>query len=67
MLLTLLFVMLFGMLVMGVPVAIALSASSLIYILLAGTVPDVVVLHRMVNGVDSFPLLAICFSATRTE
>ena len=61
MLLTLLFVMLFGMLVMGVPVAIALSASSLIYILLAGTVPDVVVLHRMVNGVDSFPLLAIPF------
>ena len=61
MLLTLLFVMVFGMLIMGVPVAVALCGSSLIYILLAGTVPDVVVLHRMINGVDSFPLLAIPF------
>jgi tripartite ATP-independent transporter DctM subunit len=60
-LLTLLFVMVFGMLIMGVPVAVALCGSSLIYILLAGTVPDVVVLHRMINGVDSFPLLAIPF------
>lgn len=61
MLLTLLFVMVFGMLVMGVPVAVALCGSSLIYILLADRVPDVVVLHRMINGVDSFPLLAIPF------
>ncbi|MFN3460980.1 MAG: TRAP transporter large permease [Oceanibaculum sp.] len=61
MLLTLLFVMVFGMLIMGVPVAVALCGSSLIYILLADRVPDVVVLHRMINGVDSFPLLAIPF------
>ena len=61
MLLTLLFVMVFGMLIMGVPVAVALCGSSLIYILLAGSAPDVVVLHRMINGVDSFPLLAIPF------
>lgn len=49
------------MLVLGVPVAIALGSSSLLYILLSGEAPDVVVLHRMVNGVDSFPLLAIPF------
>ncbi|KZD12768.1 TRAP transporter large permease [Oceanibaculum pacificum] len=61
MLLTLLFVMVFGMLIMGVPVAVALCGSSLIYILLSGNIPDVVVLHRMINGVDSFPLLAIPF------
>lgn len=31
------------------------------YVLLTGRVPDVVVMHRMINGVDSFPLLAIPF------
>ncbi len=61
MLLTLLFVLLFGMIIVGVPVAIALAGASAVYILLAGTVPDVIVLHRMVNGVDSFPLLAVPF------
>ncbi len=49
------------MLVLGVPVAIALGGASLLYILLSGQAPDVVVVHRMVNGLDSFPLLAIPF------
>ena len=61
MLLALLFVMVFGLLIMGVPVAIALGGSSLVYVLLSGQVPDLVVVHRMVNGVDSFPLLAVPF------
>ncbi|MEE9250807.1 MAG: TRAP transporter large permease, partial [Alphaproteobacteria bacterium] len=61
MLLALLFVSLFVMLVLGVPVAIALGGASLLYILLSGQAPDVVVVHRMVNGLDSFPLLAIPF------
>ncbi|QPC44963.1 TRAP transporter large permease [Kaustia mangrovi] len=61
MLLTLLFVLLFAMIAMGVPVAISLAASSAIFILVDGRVPDVVVIHRMVNGVDSFPLLAVPF------
>ncbi len=56
-----LFVMLFGMLVFGVPVAIALAGSSAIFILLSGSTPPMVVAHRMVNGVDSFPLLAVPF------
>lgn len=51
---------------MGLPIAVALAGSSLLYLVLgylAGevTVPSVVVIHRMVNGVDSFPLLAVPF------
>jgi tripartite ATP-independent transporter DctM subunit len=59
--LILLFVLVFGMLIAGVPVAIALAGSSMIFIALSGSAPDLVVLHRMINGVDSFPLLAIPF------
>ncbi len=56
-----LFLMLFGMLVFGVPVAIALAGASAIFIVASGTPPPMVVAHRMVNGVDSFPLLAVPF------
>lgn len=49
------------MIVIGVPIAVALAGSSLLYIGLAGTVPELTVIHRMVNGVDSFPLLAVPF------
>src|SRR5215211_431510 len=61
MLLALLFTCLFGLLVLGAPVAVALALSSLIYIVIDGKVPDIVVMHRMINGVDSFPLLAVPF------
>lgn len=61
MLLALLFVLLFGLVAMGAPVAVALTLSSLVYILAEGRVPDIVVMHRMINGVDSFPLLAVPF------
>jgi tripartite ATP-independent transporter DctM subunit len=57
----LLFVLLFGMIAAGLPVAIALTGSSLIFILWEGTPPPLVVAHRMINGVDSFPLLAVPF------
>ncbi|WP_207482124.1 TRAP transporter large permease [Arenibaculum pallidiluteum] len=57
-------VVLFGsllvMMLSGVPIAVALAGSSLAYVWMVG-MPDVVVLHRMVNGIDSFPLLAIPF------
>ena len=33
----------------------------MLYIALAGTIPAITVIHRMVNGVDSFPLLAVPF------
>ena len=43
------------------PVAISLAGASLIYVMLEGVQPHLVVLHRMIGGVDSFPLLAIPF------
>jgi TRAP-type C4-dicarboxylate transport system permease large subunit len=45
----------------GVPVAIAMAATALVIILLAGSPPPFVVIHRMVGGIDSFPLLAVPF------
>jgi TRAP-type C4-dicarboxylate transport system permease large subunit len=45
----------------GVPVAIAMAGASLVYILLTGNLPPFVVIHRMVSGIDSFPLLAVPF------
>src|SRR6187431_1143448 len=45
----------------GLPVAIAMAGASLVYILISGNLPPFVVIHRMVNGIDSFPLLAVPF------
>ena len=56
-----LFLAVFFMLLVGMPVALALAGASLLWVFLTGKVPDLVVVHRMVNGVDSFPLLAIPF------
>jgi tripartite ATP-independent transporter DctM subunit len=49
------------LLIIGVPVAIALGGASLLYVMVEGTQPHLVVLHRMIGGIDSFPLLAIPF------
>lgn len=45
----------------GLPVAIAMAGASLVYILVSGTVPPFAVIHRMIGGIDSFPLLAVPF------
>jgi len=45
----------------GIPVAIAMAGASLAYIVLSGNLPPFVVIHRMVGGIDSFPLLAVPF------
>jgi TRAP-type C4-dicarboxylate transport system permease large subunit len=45
----------------GIPVAIAMAGSSLIYILVSGDLPGFAVVHRMIGGIDSFPLLAVPF------
>ena len=50
-----------GLMVTGIPVAIAMAAASLIYIWLSGSSPPMVVVHRMISGLDSFPLLAVPF------
>ncbi len=50
-----------GMMAGGVPVAIAMAGSALVYILLSGDLPALVVVQRMISGIDSFPLLAVPF------
>ena len=50
-----------GFMAAGVPVAIAMAGSALVYVLLTGDLPPFVVVHRMISGIDSFPLLAVPF------
>ncbi len=50
-----------GAMASGIPVAIAMAGSALVYILLSGDLPPFVVVHRMISGIDSFPLLAVPF------
>jgi TRAP-type C4-dicarboxylate transport system permease large subunit len=45
----------------GIPVAIAMAGSSLVYVMATGIAPDFIVIHRMFAGVDSFPLLSVPF------
>ena len=45
----------------GIPVAIAMAGASLAFIAQSGGLPPFVVVHRMVSGIDSFPLLAVPF------
>jgi TRAP-type C4-dicarboxylate transport system permease large subunit len=49
------------LMILGLPVAIAMAVSSLLYILVTGVAPDVVLAQRMIAGVESFPLLAVPF------
>lgn len=58
---TLLLVVFFVLLAIGVPVFVALGLGSLAYTHFIGNIPDFVVLHRMAGGVDSFPLIAVPF------
>jgi len=45
----------------GIPVAMAMAGASLIYIVATNNLPPFVVIHRMIGGIDSFPLLAVPF------
>ncbi len=54
-------VLFLGFMASGIPVAIAMAGASLVYVMASGNVPDYVVIHRMVGGLDSFPLLAVPF------
>jgi TRAP-type C4-dicarboxylate transport system permease large subunit len=45
----------------GIPVAIAMAGAALVYVIASGNPPPYVVIHRMVGGIDSFPLLAVPF------
>ena len=50
-----------GLMATGLPIAIAMCLGSLLYIWISGTIPPLTMVHRMVGGVDSFPLLAVPF------
>jgi TRAP-type C4-dicarboxylate transport system permease large subunit len=50
-----------GLMILGVPVAISMAVASLAFIVVSGTVPDVIMAQRMIAGVESFPLLAVPF------
>jgi tripartite ATP-independent transporter DctM subunit len=54
------FAALFGLMLLRVPIAVALGLSSLGYIVLEG-LPPVVLVHNVINGMNSFPLLAVPF------
>jgi tripartite ATP-independent transporter DctM subunit len=58
---SLLFIVFFVLLAVGVPIFVALGGASLFFTHFLSPVPDFVVLHRMAGGVDSFPLLAVPF------
>jgi C4-dicarboxylate transporter, DctM subunit len=58
---TLILFLMLALFATGMPVAFAMGASSLIYILVQGAIPLVSIPQRMVNGADNFPLLAIPF------
>jgi TRAP-type C4-dicarboxylate transport system permease large subunit len=45
----------------GVPVAIAMAVASVLYLVIYGVAPDIIVAQRMIAGVESFPLLAVPF------
>lgn len=49
------------LMVCGMPVAVSMAGASLLYLLVSGSVPDVVLAQRMIAGVESFPLLAVPF------
>lgn len=55
------FAYLFVLLGIGVPIAVALSGSAFLFILLQTHTPVEIVLQRIISGVDSFPLLALPF------
>jgi TRAP-type C4-dicarboxylate transport system permease large subunit len=50
-----------ALMLFGLPVAVAMAGASLLYVLISGSVPDVVVAQRMIAGIESFPLLAVPF------
>src|SRR5207245_8198481 len=47
------------LMLLGLPVALSMAVSSLVYILVTGITPDVTLAQRMIAGVESFPLLAV--------
>lgn len=49
------------LMLIGVPVAVAMAGASLLFLLVSGSPPPVVLAQRMIAGIESFPLLAVPF------
>lgn len=49
------------LMLVGVPVAVSMAVSSLLYLVFYGVAPDIIAAQRMIAGVESFPLLAVPF------
>src|SRR4028118_100949 len=50
-----------ALMLIGVPVAGASALASVLYLVIYGVAPDIIVAQRMIAGVESFPLLAVPF------
>lgn len=57
----LLFVLLIALFLINVPIAVALGLASALIFYIEGNVSIIVIIQRMFNSVDSFPLMAIPF------
>lgn len=58
---TILFLTLVVLLIINVPIAVALGLSVVVAFMVEGNIPLLVVIQKMFNGTDSFPLMAIPF------
>ncbi|MFM1654738.1 TRAP transporter large permease [Brevibacillus sp. B_LB10_24] len=58
---TILFISLFGFLILGVPIAVALGLASVIAVWWGGQIPLLILAQREFTSIDSFPLMAIPF------
>ncbi|GIO07588.1 hypothetical protein J31TS6_36160 [Brevibacillus reuszeri] len=58
---TILFLTLVVLLIINVPISVALGLSVVVAFMVEGNIPLLVVIQKMFNGTDSFPLMAIPF------
>ncbi|GED30116.1 TRAP transporter large permease [Brevibacillus centrosporus] len=58
---TVLFLTLLVLLIINVPIAVALGLSVVVAFMVEGNIPLLVVIQKMFNGTDSFPLMAVPF------
>lgn len=58
---TVLFLTLLVLLIINVPIAVALGLSVVVAFMFEGNIPLLVVIQKMFNGTDSFPLMAVPF------
>ena len=50
-----------ALMVLGLPVAVSMAVSSVLYIVFYDVAPDIIAAQRLIAGVESFPLLAVPF------